>query len=266
MLGIPAQTRYDLRFRLLGIPVRVHPLFWLVTAMMGGVGVHEVSLPHVLIWIGCVFVSILVHEFGHGLTARAFGYAPWIVLQGLFGLCYSEGERQSPKERLAVTAMGPGAGLLFCALTLLVGAVMFRLTMGDVVGLLGFHLGLPVGRPTLRLFEVFLNTQQDRPAALIFWNLVYINFFWSLLNLLPIWPLDGGQIAGVLLTQSNPANGRRWTHILALVTAGSLALLSYMKLEDTFLAIFFAIFALMNFQILNALHQQARYGIPDDEF
>ena len=24
----------------------------------------------VLIWIACVFLSILVHEFGHGLTAR----------------------------------------------------------------------------------------------------------------------------------------------------------------------------------------------------
>ena len=32
MLGMPATDSYDLRFRLLGIPVRVHPLFWLVTA------------------------------------------------------------------------------------------------------------------------------------------------------------------------------------------------------------------------------------------
>ena len=35
MLGMPEPTAYDLRFRFLGIPVRVHPLFWLVTAMLG---------------------------------------------------------------------------------------------------------------------------------------------------------------------------------------------------------------------------------------
>ena len=30
-----AETPYDLRFRLLGIPVRVHPMFWLVSAVLG---------------------------------------------------------------------------------------------------------------------------------------------------------------------------------------------------------------------------------------
>ena len=35
MLGEPARTQYDLHFRLAGIPVRVHPLFWLVAALLG---------------------------------------------------------------------------------------------------------------------------------------------------------------------------------------------------------------------------------------
>ena len=41
MLGMPEPTAYDLRFRLLGIPVRVHPLFWIVMAVMGGGGENE---------------------------------------------------------------------------------------------------------------------------------------------------------------------------------------------------------------------------------
>ena len=34
MVGL-AETQYDLRFRLLGVPVRIHPFFWLVSAIMG---------------------------------------------------------------------------------------------------------------------------------------------------------------------------------------------------------------------------------------
>src|SRR4051812_375028 len=109
MLGIPAPTPYDLRFRLLGIPVRIHPLFWLITLMMGWNGPdYQVAL----IWVACAFVSILVHEYGHGLMARSFGYRPFIILYGMGGLCVSEGERQTPRERLAILLCGPGAGFL----------------------------------------------------------------------------------------------------------------------------------------------------------
>ena len=74
MLGMPEPTAYDLRFRFLGIPVRVHPLFWLVTAMLGWRGSR--TSRSILIWIGCVFVSILVHEYGHGLMSRLFRCSP----------------------------------------------------------------------------------------------------------------------------------------------------------------------------------------------
>src|SRR5262245_11912941 len=106
MLGA-AETPYDLRFQLLGIPVRVHPLFWLVAAMLGW---HNNDLPAVLIWIACVFFSVLVHEYGHGLVAKGFHCAPSILLWGGGGLCFSQAERQTPRQRLAVVVSGPGAG------------------------------------------------------------------------------------------------------------------------------------------------------------
>ena len=34
----------------------------------------------VLTWIIAVFLSILVHELGHALAMRAYGFRPWIVL------------------------------------------------------------------------------------------------------------------------------------------------------------------------------------------
>jgi len=57
MLGHVAPTPYDLRFSLFGIPIRVHPFFWIMTALMGWDG-DEIQLT--FIWIGCVFLSILV--------------------------------------------------------------------------------------------------------------------------------------------------------------------------------------------------------------
>ena len=45
--------------------------------------------------------------------SRLFRCSPSIVLYGMGGLCYSESERQTPWQRLAVLFAGPGAGLLF---------------------------------------------------------------------------------------------------------------------------------------------------------
>jgi stage IV sporulation protein FB len=58
MFGTVAPTPYDLRFSLFGIPVRVHPFFWLVSLVMGW-SPHAPQL--MVVWVACVFVSILVH-------------------------------------------------------------------------------------------------------------------------------------------------------------------------------------------------------------
>src|SRR5262249_6404048 len=110
MLGA-SETPYDLRFRFLGIPVRVHPMFWLVAAMLRW---EPNNLPMVLLWVACVFFSVLVHEYGHGSMAWRFGSDPSIILWGGGGLCYTHAERQTREQRLAVVVAGPGAGFLLC--------------------------------------------------------------------------------------------------------------------------------------------------------
>jgi stage IV sporulation protein FB len=69
-------TRYDLRFTALGVPVRVHPLFWLVSIIFA----VQLPPPLAVIWVGVVFVSIFIHELGHALTIRAFGWYPLNLL------------------------------------------------------------------------------------------------------------------------------------------------------------------------------------------
>ena len=98
------------------------------------------------------------------------------------------------------------------------------------------------------------------------WFLLLINLWWGIFNLPPIWPLDGGQITGVLLSMVNRREGMRWTHVISLVTAGILAVVMYQWGRRS-CAIFFALFALTNFQILQAMHHSAisSGGLDDDE-
>ena len=78
MLVEPAQNPYDLRFVLFGTRVRVHPFFWLFSAILGWPFLDE-GFGYLLLWVGCCFVSILLHEFGHVWAGQAFGNRGSIV-------------------------------------------------------------------------------------------------------------------------------------------------------------------------------------------
>src|SRR5918996_450691 len=117
----PPPTRYDLRFSIAGIPVSVHPLFWLITLLLGGSG----DLLLIPIWILVIFVSILVHELGHALAFRRYGQRSHIVLHFAGGLTIPEpvywgsgfaNVALTPNQQIFISLAGPGAGFLFAAL------------------------------------------------------------------------------------------------------------------------------------------------------
>ena len=255
MLGMPEPTAYDLRFRLLGIPVRVHPFFWVAAAF---IGFRERNIPLTLLNGGCVFLSIMVHEYGHGLMAKAFRFSPSIVLHGLGGLCFSEAERQTLRQRLAVLICGPGAGFALFGLVILVGWLVLGIPPRDSLALVRIGSGSDE--------TVFVGLGKSENLLEAYGFLLLINLWWGIFNLAPVWPLDGGQITGVLLSMANRREGMRWTHIISLVTAGILAVVAY-QWGNTFMAIFFALFALTNFQILQAMHHSSisSGGLDEDE-
>ena len=260
MSSLAPGTPYDLSFRLLNVPVRVHPLFWLVTAILGwnsGDGLMPVVL-----WIACVFLSILVHEFGHALTARRFGGSPSILLYGLGGLCYSGTER-TPGQRLAVILAGPGAGFLLLLLTLLAFTLLRGVTPAEHAALVPRFLGIR----TDDLLALSGQRKFGGPVAFeIYVNLVWINLFWTLINLLPIWPLDGGQATQVVMTRLDPRHGVRRSHIVSFATAGVLAVLLGLQTNDMFLALFMGYFAYQNYLQLQIIHETSRYGRQDDDW
>jgi Zn-dependent protease len=270
MFGV-YETPYDLRFQFLGIPVRVQPWFWLVSAMLGfhdQTSFRDQNIPVMLIFIACAFVSILVHEFGHGLVAKAHGASPSIVLQAFGGICAYQPDRETPGQRLAVLLSGPGAGFVFCGGVMLIFSALFGLTLEDhlafVLGLFGMTSDLSSGLDKLRYD--FVSPHPINAPFWTYWSLLFINIMWGLINLLPIWPLDGGQVTQTILTQSNPYNGRRWTHVVSLLVAALAALISYFLSRDLFRSVFFVFFAVINYQMLDMIHRAQTLGIYEDDW
>lgn len=147
------------------IPVRVHPLFWLMAGVLGYIS-GKGNLVLALIWIGIIFVSVLVHEFGHALTAIAYGQRASIDLVALGGLTQRQGKPLSFFREFVVVINGPLAGF---ALMLVAGQL---------------HAIVPESSPVL--LEILSAT---------FW----VNLVWTVVNLLPVQPLDGGKLLMIVL-------------------------------------------------------------------
>lgn len=123
-----------------------------------------------IIFMLAAFISITVHELGHAVVGLRCG-APHaeILLYGLGGIARFPGARLSRGKLIAMTAAGPGAGFLLA--------------------------GLSIGLAHLLATERFVHTGLYTFAKIM----VVINLFWSVFNLFPILPLDGGQIVRELL-------------------------------------------------------------------
>ncbi len=106
----PRRTWLDLRWRMFGVSVRVHPLFWAVAAALGW-GFYAESdrggLALLCLWIACTLFSLLVHEFGHVAAARLFGARLHVVLYALGSLTTGMDAIKSRSRRLVVLLAGP---------------------------------------------------------------------------------------------------------------------------------------------------------------
>lgn len=239
LLGEPPPTQGDLHFRLLGIPVRVHPFFWVTTVFLGLGG--EADPTDIMVWVAVVFVSILVHEFGHATMQRRYGGHPRVTLYGLGGLASCEDCDRSPGRQILILLAGPFAGFL------LAGVVVVVLKVTGHLG--GFELDwIPV---KLRPFDPAYYFENQRPALvdLVVWDLLVVNILWGLINLLPVYPLDGGQISRELFTLGNARSGIIYSLQLSAGIAVLVALYALTK-SSIYTCAMFGILAYNNFQTL----------------
>lgn len=255
MIAEPQVTPYDLSFRLLGFPVRVHPLFWVVAAMLGSrlLADPEYGVIYLFCWIAVVFFSILVHELGHALAYRYYGGDGRIWLYWFGGLAISDGYRTRPVPQIVISLAGPAAGFLLLALVYLTD---------QASGWAG---------TTLLTREVYR-------------QLVWINLLWGLVNLLPIIPLDGGQVSREVCGLLRLRDGLATALKISLGTAGVLVVYSlwcmitpitelirilpgWMPLGDLYTALLFGMLGYGNWQQLQWIQRSSAYwdyGDDDD--
>ena len=205
-----------MQFNLFGFPVRVE-LWFLITAILLGGGLRPdayssvANLAGIGIWVIVVFFSILVHELGHASMGRRFGAMPEIVLHAFGGAAIMHGSRFNRRQDLLVTAAGPAASVALGTLALLI--LMY----------------VPIPSP-------------DVQETLV--DLVWINYFWTFINLLPIQPLDGGLLLRTAL-------GDRRLHItctVGFIAAAAVAVLALLT-GRVFLTLLMSMLAFENWRM-----------------
>ncbi len=239
----PPPTRFDLNFSIFRIPVRVHPLFWLIAILFGSA---SSGLVGILIWVIAVFISILIHELGHALAMRRYGQTSHIILHMAGGLTVPESMAwgnsyanvaMTANQQIFISLAGPFAGFAFAAV--IVAASKLAGALIQINFILGF-IPFPI---------VFLPTAADVVNSMVM-SLLWINIFWGIINLMPVYPLDGGNVSRYVLIQVDPQGGARTSLWISVIVGALVAVAGFFLLGSVYMAILFGLLAFQSYQAL----------------
>ena len=191
--------KWSLRLgRFLGIDVFLHFTFLIFLAV-----IWYFTREAGLIFLGfflAAFTCVVLHEYGHALTARRYGIRTHdITLLPIGGVARLERMPSNPREELLVAIAGPAVNLVIAAVLFLVCQLA--------------HI------PVIHGVDSVITGRADFIVTLMWWNLTMIVF-----NMLPAFPMDGGRVLRAFLAmRMNYAKATRWAatvgRVMALVFA-----------------------------------------------
>lgn len=187
-------------------------------AFIGG-GLHAANSTDillVLVFVFAGFLSIMIHELGHALTIRKYGLPAAFTLQAFGGYASFTSGKLDRKQSFVVTAAGPALQFAF----------------GVLLIILAPNIAIPDGS----LFLPFLR------------DLIWVSIAWSILNCLPVYPMDGGQMMAAILGP----NKQHYVHLISSIVAVAVGIAGYLYLGTILLPIFMALFAWQNWQSYQA--------------
>jgi membrane-associated protease RseP (regulator of RpoE activity) len=202
------------------------------------------NLLDIVIWVFAIFTAILIHEMGHAIAMQIFKQPSQVVLHFAGGLTVPEQpawgssgySRLSPNQEIVVYLAGPGAGFLLAAILL-----NFVFMLGGSISVfyvLGF-IPIPIGSlPSSGILNTLIH------------HLLWISIFWGGINLMPVYPLDGGNVARRLFMKFDPWGGLQKSLWLSIITGGLLALLGFLVWGSIYMGLMFGIFAYESYQNL----------------
>ena len=238
-----------IRFSMFGIPIEVQPFFWVICALLGGAidADSGTAILAVSLFVIAAFISILIHELGHALIGRKLGGGDArIVLGSMGGLAYNEGGKFSREQRFWMIAAGPGAGFIVFLSLVLMLAVTFN--FADTLKLTGQVLFNSKTSFSGTALESFL---LEKPFVfLLLTHLLWVNFWWGLINLLPVMPLDGGQITDLYVRP------QKRVFLIGTVAAALMAMVGFVYFGSIYTALLFGYFAWRNYQSMKEVNWQ----------
>ena len=200
-----------------GTKVRIHVTFLLLLAWIFGVE-YIAGGPQAawsgLLFIVLLFLCVLLHEFGHIFTARAFGVrTPDVILLPIGGVARLERIPEKPSEEFLIAIAGPAVNVVIASLLVLLA-------------------GANLSADHLAALESADVSMIDRLAA--------VNLFLAVFNLIPAFPMDGGRVLRALLAAR--LGYVRATEIAAMIGQWVAFALGFLGLFGNPLLIFIAIF------------------------
>lgn len=176
-----------------------------------------------------LLVSVLIHEYGHALVAARYRLNPSITLLMFGGVTHHARAQTDGQD----------------AFILVSGAAL------QLVASLVFYIGWV-------LLDPFMPALSGHPYFVAFgYTFLFVGVFWALVNLFPLWPLDGGKLfrLGLIhLLKQTPVMADRVTHIAGIIGHSLLIILFWLLLADTGAAFLVLIlFGFMIFQNVQAL-------------
>lgn len=217
------RSRFQLA-RIRGIPISVGPSWFLVLFLyiflftpyfeevLGGS--HGTAYLVTVASVLSLFFTLILHELGHALVARRNGLeVAGIELWALGGLTRTTGTAQTPGAQLRIAAAGPLVTLLVIVVSVVAGQTLAA----------GHHfLDVAVG-----------SAVHSTPVVVWLSWIATLNALILVLNLVPAFPLDGGQIAYALVwwktgdrNRATHVTGRMGQGFAILLGIGSLLLLA----------------------------------------
>lgn len=206
------------------IPISIRPLFWLIGFFIGWM--WTTTLIGAFLALFVIFFSVLFHEFGHAMTAIFFGQTTRIELAAFGGFTYRTGRKLRLWEEFLVVLNGPLAGLL-----LAIGAyIVYQYTMPTV--------------PNVRFILQF----------------TYVaNLFWTIMNLVPVLPLDGGHLLSIILESIFGFKGVKAAVIVGIIVAVTISILFF--IIGQFLV--GALFLILTFESFRSLRYYKMFNEKD---
>lgn len=207
-----------MNFRFFNVPVHIRLGFWLFLIFFANLYI-EPSIEKLIV-AGVLLVSLLVHEYGHALTALYFGARPTIVLEAFGAYAHYDRIGLTPKQQFLITLNGP---LLE---SLLIVIPYYLLKMGTFEHLPYVQYGLSV--------------------------MMRLNILWCLLNLLPIVPLDGGYLALYLCEKKFGMKGYKAGLIIGMICTAIVVPVLFL-MGFVFFGTLLLLYGIQNYQVLKRL-------------